>query len=46
MSTHIAMMDSLKCGFLTGAAILCHTIGGLCAGVFANWCYNLIMMFL
>lgn len=46
LSTHIAMMDSLKCGFLTGVAILFHTIGGLCAGVFANWCYNLIMMFL
>lgn len=46
LSTHIAMMDNLKCGFLTGAAILSHTIGGLCAGVFANWCYNLIMMLL
>ena len=46
LSTHIAMMDSLKCSFLTGKAILYHTIGGLCAGVFANWCYNLIVMFL
>ena len=46
LSTHIAMMDSLKCSFLTGKAILYHTIGGLCAGVFANWCYNLLMMIL
>ena len=42
LSTHVAMMDSLKCGYLTGAAILFHTIGGLCAGVFANWAYTLI----
>ena len=44
LSTHVAMMDNLKCGHLTGAAILCHTIGGLCAGVFANWAYTLITM--
>ena len=46
LSTHVAMMDSLKCSFLTGAAILFHTIGGICAGVFANWAYNLITMIL
>jgi spore maturation protein SpmB len=44
LSTHVAMMDSLKCSKLTGTAIVCHTIGGLCAGVFANWAYQLIMM--
>ena len=44
LSTHVAMMDSLKCSFLTGAAILFHTIGGLCAGVFANWAYTLLSM--
>jgi len=44
LSTHVAMMDSLKCSKLTGSAILCHTIGGLCAGVAANWGYTLIMM--
>ena len=44
LSTHVAMMDSLKCGYLTGAAILCHTIGGLCAGIFANWAYTLLSM--
>lgn len=46
LSTHAAMMDSLKCRFLTGKAILCHTIGGLCAGVFANWFYKLLMLIL
>lgn len=44
LSTHVAMMDSLKCSYLTGVAILYHTIGGICAGVFANWCYQLVSM--
>ena len=44
LSTHVAMMDSLKCSYLTGVAILYHTIGGICAGVFANWCYQLLSM--
>ena len=46
LSTHVAMMDSLKCSKLTGTAIVCHTIGGLCAGVFANWAYQLVAMFM
>ena len=46
LSTHVAMMDSLKCSKLTGTAIICHTVGGLCAGVFANWAYQLLMMIL
>lgn len=46
LSTHVAMMDTLKCSNLTGKAILCHTIGGLCAGVVTNWAYNLIMLIL
>ena len=46
LSTHVAMMDSLKCSKLTGTAIVCHTIGGLCAGVFANWAYQLLMLIL
>ena len=44
LSTHVAMMDSLKCHFLTGKALLYHTIGGLCAGFVANWLYNLLSM--
>ena len=46
LSTHVAMMDSLKCSKLTGTAIICHTIGGLCAGIFANWAYHLLMLIL
>ena len=46
LSTHVAMMDSLKCSYLTGKAILYHTIGGLVAGVSANWIYNLISLFM
>ena len=44
LSTHVAMMDSLKCSYLVGPAIISHTIGGLCAGVFANWFYRLLML--
>ena len=44
LSTHVAMMDSLKCSYLTGPAILCHTVGGLVAGVVANWGYQLLML--
>lgn len=33
LSTHVAMMSSLKCSFLTGKAIFSHTVGGLCAGI-------------
>ena len=46
LSTHVAMMDSLKCSKLTGTAIICHTVGGLCAGVFANWVYQLVALFM
>ena len=42
LSTHVAMMDNLKCSKLTGHAILSHTIGGLCAGVAANWLFRLV----
>lgn len=41
LSTHVSMMDSLGCKYLTGKAILSHTIGGLAAGVAANWIYRL-----
>ena len=46
LSTHVAMMDSLKCHELTGKAIVSHTIGGLCAGIAANWLFQLIMLIL
>lgn len=43
LSTHVAMMDSLKARKMTGKAIFCHTIGGICAGVFAHLVYVLLM---
>lgn len=43
LSTHVAMMDGLKFRELTGYAILCHTIGGLCAGIGAHILYILIV---
>ncbi len=45
LSTHVAMMDSLKCPEMTGKAIISHTFGGLTAGVSAHWIYMLLMMF-
>jgi spore maturation protein SpmB len=44
LSTHVAMMDSLKSSHLTGKAIACHTVGGLCAGISANLLYQLLSM--
>ena len=44
LSTHVAMMDALKSSHLTGKAILCHTIGGLCAGISANLIFQLLTM--
>lgn len=40
LSTHVAMMDSLKYRDLTGKAIFSHTIGGLAAGMAANFLYS------
>lgn len=45
LSTHVAMMSSLKCSKLTGKAIISHTIGGLTAGVAANLLFRLVSMF-
>lgn len=44
LSTHVSMMDGLGCKEMTGKAILSHTIGGLCAGLSANWLYSLLML--
>ena len=43
LSTHVAMMDSLKCSKMTGKAILSHTFGGLTAGIAAHWIYVLLI---
>ena len=45
LSTHVSMMDALKCNRFTGKAILCHTIGGLCAGIAAHWLFMLVGVF-
>lgn len=46
LSTHVAMMDGLKFRNLTSSAILCHTIGGICAGMSANLIFRLIEIFI
>lgn len=42
LSTHVAMMDSLKFRELTGYSLLYHTAGGLCAGISAHCIYSLL----
>lgn len=42
LSTHVSMMDVLESRSFTGRAILSHTLGGLCAGVAANWLFRLL----
>lgn len=44
LSTHVAMMRSLKHTEMTGKAVLSHTIGGLFAGIAANWLYVLFTL--
>ncbi len=44
LSTHVSMMDSLGFKYLTGKAILSHTIGGAFAGIAANWLYRLVAL--
>ncbi|MDO4661912.1 MAG: hypothetical protein Q4B36_02115 [Tissierellia bacterium] len=43
LSTHIAMMDALKTKEMTGNAIFCHTIGGICAGIAANLIWRILI---
>lgn len=44
LSTHVAMMSSLKFPELAGKSILSHTIGGLCAGISAHFIYMLVTL--
>ena len=44
LSTHVSMMNSLKSNELIGRAVLSHTIGGLCAGISANWIFSLLSL--
>ena len=45
LSTHVSMMDVLKCSRFTGKAVLSHTLGGLLAGVTAHWLFILLRAF-
>ena len=45
LSTHTAMLDSLKFRNLISKALLSHTIGGLAAGVAAHYIFVLFNMF-
>ncbi len=44
LSTHASMMQALKRPDLTGKAIVSHTIGGLAAGITANWLFRLFLL--
>lgn len=46
LSTHIAMMEHLGFRALSGKSILCHTAGGLAAGISANWMFKLAALLL
>lgn len=45
LSTHVAMMERLGFPSLTGRAIACHTLGGVVAGISANWLFRLFSLF-
>ena len=42
LSTHTAMLDALKKRELTSKALTAHTVGGICAGIFAHYLYMFI----
>lgn len=44
LATHVAMMDSIGFPNLVGKSIVSHTIGGLAAGIAANWMYKLLVL--
>lgn len=46
LSTHTAMLDSLGFRQLTSRALLSHTIGGIAAGIAANYGYKLLVYIL
>lgn len=45
LSTHVSMMDRLNSRFLVGKAIFSHTIGGIIAGISANWMYSIYYIY-
>lgn len=45
LSTHVGMMDALGVRKLASKAIFSHTIGGIAAGVAANYLYKIMLLF-
>lgn len=45
LSTHVSMMEVLGCTRFTGKAILCHTIGGIFAGICAHGLFVFVNLF-
>ena len=39
LSTHVSMMDILKCRCFIGTSLLWHTLGGIFAGAVGHWLY-------
>ena len=46
LSTHIGMLDALGQGKYATKNIVTHLIGGLAAGVIANYLFKLVLMFM
>ena len=44
LSTHVSMMDVLKCRCLSGKSIVWHTFGGIFAGIVAHWLFELVSL--
>jgi len=44
LSTHIAMLEGLGYRELSGKSILFHTLGGIAAGISANWIFKLVTL--
>lgn len=44
LATHVAMMHSIGFPNLVGKSIVSHTIGGISAGIAANWLFKLLIL--
>ena len=44
LSTHVGMLDTLKQGHFVKQAIACQLLGGVVAGVAANYLYKLVVL--
>jgi hypothetical protein len=46
LSTHVGMMDALGVKKLANKAIVSHTLGGIVAGIVANYLFKLVILFI